>query len=128
MFGIVALVKFVRFSRFPQTEGLITENAVSSSSDDSGNVFWPDVSFTYSVRGVEFASSRVYSISRRGYSSRAAVEKFCAFFATGTPVVVRYDPAEPSFAFLRNGPLSAIVLPLLLGAVFLAMGTMAHRF
>jgi hypothetical protein len=116
--GLVTLLKFVRFSRFPQTQGHITTTAISSASDDSGNVFWPDVSFTYSVQGVEFTSCRVYSICRRGYSSRAGAEEFQNQLLTDASSLVRYDPAEPNFAFLRNGPLSAIVLPLVLGAVF----------
>jgi hypothetical protein len=107
---------------------VIPATAISSMTDDSGNVFWPDVSFTYQCKESSSRHAASIAFGRRGYSSRAGAEEFQNQLLTDASSLVRYDPAEPSFAFLRNGPLAAIMLPLVLGAVFLVVGAVAHQF
>lgn len=116
VWGLTSLYRFLRFTRFPQTDGRITSTGISLET--SQHSYSEELSYSYSVHGSDFSSSRVYSICSLGHSSPESAKRSIERLATAPSLIVRYDPSKPSFSFLRNGPMIAIILPLLLGAFF----------
>jgi len=83
--------------------------------DDSAAV----LTYTYSVHGVEYTSSR-YDLA--GSKVGAAASAAFAEYSVGQHVTVWYDPAEPGRAVLVPGLQSINYQRLLLGAAFLFCG------
>ena len=125
-YGIIHFARFIRCRRFPSAAGQLLSKGVAKSratdTSGSGPTYLAAISYSYSVGDTHFKSSQVFSICSCSHFSRVSAQKFCDRLAAQSPLAVFYDPARPSVAFLQNGPLVAIMLPLLLGIVFIIAG------
>jgi len=130
--GITFWIRLIRYSRFPVVNGKLISSVVSKvTTGNRGNGFSyiPIISYSYAVGAVSFTSSRVYSLSSDyGFASQSSAQKCCDQLASKPSLKVYYNPAEPSFAFLRNGPgILSVLLPLLIGTVFIIVGLLCNR-
>ena len=134
--GIIFGTRLNRYRRFPAIDGQLISAAVSAvrTQDQAGvgMTYIPVVSYSYSVGAAHFTSSRVYSLddkqNRCGRASRASAQKFCDTLASKPALTVYYNPADPSFAFLRNGPcMVSLLIPFLVGGAFIFVGLWLNR-
>ena len=130
--GITFWIRLIRYSRFPVVDGQLISSAVSkvrTGNDGIGYSYIPIISYSYAVGAASFTSSQVYSLSSSyGYASQSSAQKCCDQLASKPSLPVYYNPAEPSFAFLRNGPgILSVLLPLLVGSVFIIVGVLCNR-
>lgn len=98
-----------RIARWPTSPGKILSMRVASSTttsrDKDGHArsytsFRPEVTYTYSVAGIEYEGC---AIARGGVatSNRAAAAAYEERYAPGKDVDVLYDPADPTTAYLE---------------------------
>ena len=131
--GIIFGIRLNRYHRFPVVDGRLLSSSVSAvrTQDNEGHIgmtYIPIISYSYAVGAASLTSSRVYSLSSYGHVSRASAQKFCDQLASKPSLTVYYNPAEPSFAFLRNGPcMVAIIIPILVGGMFIIVGVLSSR-
>jgi hypothetical protein len=134
--GIIFGSRLIRYRRFPAIDGQLISAAVSAvrtqDHNGVGMSYIPVVAYSYSVGAAHFTSSRVYSLddkqNRCGHALRASAQKFCDALASKPSLTVYYNPADPSFAFLRNGPcMVSILIPFLVGGVFIIVGLWFNR-
>jgi hypothetical protein len=126
--GIHLFRKFRRYSEFPITEGLIVKQEIITFTDYTNARhlgYIPQLSFSYIVDGRKFTNNKLHSLARSTlikFSSRRKAEQVVEGFSVNNTTRVYYDPANPDFAFIRNGPLLQIYGPLTMGIVFCAFG------
>jgi hypothetical protein len=130
--GISFWIRLIRYGRFPVVDGQLISSAVSEvrirAFRGTGYTYFPIISYSYAVGATRFTSSQVYSISPYGHASRGSAQKLCDLLASKPSLIVYYNPAEPSFAFLRNGPgMLSVLLPILVGSVFIIVGLLCKR-
>jgi len=130
--GIIFWTRLNRYRRFPAIDGQLISAAVSAvrtqDQNGIGMTYIPVVSYSYAVGAAHFTSSRVYSLSSYGHASRASAQKFCDELASKPSLTVYYNPADPSFAFLRNGPLMvSLLIPFFVGSAFIIVGLWFNR-
>ena len=122
--GIIFSTRLSRYRRFPVVDGQLISLAVSAVRvQHNGTSYVPIISYRYTVGAAHFTSSRVYSLGSCGFAMRASAQKFCDELASKPSLAVYYNPADPSFAFLRNGPyMVSMLLPVLVGGIFIIGG------
>ena len=131
--GIIFWIRLIRYGRFPVVDGKLISSAVSKvrtqDSHGIGYQYLPIISYSYAVGAVSFTSSQVYSLSSSyGSASQSSAQKCCDQLTSKPSLKVYYNPAEPSFAFLRNGPrILPVFLPILVGSVFIIIGLLCNR-
>ena len=104
--------RFLRGRHFPDVHGTVLSRQVVCNTDGEGGVSYSmELSFTYTVAGRGYTSSRYHSLGHWG-GSRKYAERASQKFEAGRPVRVFYDPTDPGFAFVKNGPLANIYLPM----------------
>ena len=123
-----------RSMHWPAAEGTIDDTAVRRVGTDttirvSGFEFteppryWQDVLYRYEVNGRYYTGSRKCFGWRKRTSFRE--EKASAEYYAGTPVVVRYDPADPSRAILEPGVNLSLAVEMVIGVVLAGAGVWA---
>src|SRR5438067_822036 len=107
--SLVSVFKLVRFSRFPTTQGCILTMRIAVVKR-RGVAYRPEITYRYAVQQSAFTSDRLFSLCcGRYYASRPAAERACEGLAANATVPVSYDPANPRFSFVRNGPLFMVM-------------------
>jgi len=102
---------------WPIAPGVITTVMPSDDNEVQGKVL-----YSYSVGGSQYVSDRVMFGDAYGYhlsDHNARSDKFLV----GQPVLVRYDAVKPSEAVLELGVASGAVVGLVLGPLFVVVGT-----
>ncbi|MBN8644008.1 MAG: DUF3592 domain-containing protein [Planctomycetes bacterium] len=95
-------VQQMKSASWPTAEGTVIGGLVGESSGRRGRTnYTPEVSFRYSVGGVEYTSSRV-AVVTDSHSSREAANRVVSKYAPGSNVTVKYDPANPGFGVLET--------------------------
>ncbi len=102
---------------WPSVWGTILESQRAHDPESQSRI-----TYTYSVTGQAYTSSRVMFGDWLGYglSANAASERYPL---AGQPVMVRYAPHRPSDAVLEPGASIGVVTGVLLGTIFLVVGT-----
>ncbi|NJD61017.1 MAG: hypothetical protein C3F13_01220 [Anaerolineales bacterium] len=117
-------------TRWLATTGAIKESRVKQgssmlmSSDEDGEstpVYTPEISYTYQVAGVEYASKRISFGGTKSYSKPENAEKDVALYPVGKEMTVYYDPKNPKEAVLdRTAKISNMIL--IMGIMFIIIG------
>jgi Protein of unknown function (DUF3592) len=102
---------------WPTVWGTIAESHRADDPESESRV-----SYTYFVSGQAYTSSRIMFGDWLGYghSAKAASERYPL---VGQPVMVHYAPHRPSDAVLELGASIGVVAGVLLGVIFLVVGT-----
>ena len=113
-----------------ETSGTVNESKVVQgsnmlmSNDEDGEstpVFFPEISYTYQVAGLEYTSKRLTFAGTNSYSKRENAEKAASFYPVGTQLHVYYDPKNPKEAVVdRTAKISKMVLTF--GILFIIIG------
>lgn len=123
--GFYFLVKVLRYGRFPSVRAdVLTKNVGPSRVGDG---YEPVIYYTYTVRDTAYTSSRICSLSGWSYGSQHSAEYFIKKVAPETCVMVRYDPNNPGFSFVKNGPYGTIFLFMFIGLSFMGLSTLTMR-
>jgi hypothetical protein len=106
---------------WPTTDGVITYSAVDSHSSHDGNLYAPNVQYTYTVNGVKYSSNGIIfgtiSTSDGGYANEMVNRYY-----VGKTVTVYYNPENPSDALLEPGIMWIYYLPIVFGLILLLIG------
>lgn len=89
---------------WPSTSGTVLSSSASRGWL-SGKRFFADVTYSYSVGGQAYTSSRVqFQAISEGRNYSRVLKQVAAQYPVGGAVSVFYDPASPSSAILRPQP------------------------
>ena len=127
-FGLPLRRQAVASASWPATEGRITRSRLEMRAGDKGSSFTADVAYEYDLDGRTLVGSRVWIGD--GYSSSPGTEHRDAVtrYPVGRQVQVHYDPQDPDESVLEPGPTWSSMLLLLLGLVFLSIGSLVLLF
>ena len=113
-----------------ETIGIVKESKVkqgtnvlmSSDEDSEGTpVFFPEISYTYQVSGMEYSSNRLTFGGKKSFSKRDYAEKVTSLYPVGSQLPVYYDPKNPKEAVVdRTAKISNMVL--IFGIMFIIIG------
>ena len=113
-----------------ETTGTINESKVVQgsnvlmSNDEDGEstpVFFPEISYTYRVAGLEYTSKRLTFSGVKSFSKRENAEKAASLYPVGTQMPIYYDPKNPKEALVdRTAKKSNIFLTF--GILFIILG------
>ena len=123
--GTVLLVVFghqaiqaVRSSSWPTVEGMVTESTVVQwTGRRSRKTYVPQITYRYSVDGMEHVGTRLYFGSQypeawtTGAKWTTDTREYIARYPPGTLLRVHYDPEDAATSVIEVGLKSAIVLP-----------------
>ena len=119
--------RFIAYRNYPSIDAIVSSsNVVSAHDGESGVTYWPQIEFQYTVNGTNYTSSRFWSLGNFGgfgYSSPKRANQVLEALRCDPDFQVFYDPSEPSFAFVRNGPLPQIYMPILTGFLLLVFAS-----
>ena len=87
---------------WPSTQGQIVNSAVRVSSDEDGTTYHADVTFDYVVNDHRYTGDEV-SFGQYGSSNRNHAREIVARYASGTGVLVYYNPEQSQTAVLEPG-------------------------
>ena len=127
--GIILAWRLLVFARFPTIEGTLLGSEVVCDYSLENRVGRLAVKFSYTVNGVLYISERAFSLCN-SYSYRLAtplVSRRNHPEDIGKRLLVHYNPEQPEFAFLRNGPAVAVLLPIFVGLFFSLYGIYSMR-
>ena len=110
---------FRTYRSFPRVPAIVLSTNVKETNSGEGSNYWPQIEFQYSVNGVDYISTRLWSVGSLPYFSCRRAEKLLEKLHTDPNFHVFCDPDNPEFAFVRNGHWATFLLPLLAGAGFL---------
>jgi hypothetical protein len=103
---------------------VIQGNNVLMSNDDDGEstpVFYPEISYTYQVGGLEYTSKRLAFTGVKSHSKRENAEKAASLYPVGKQLSVYYDPKNPKEAVVdRTAKSSSMIL--VFGILFIIIG------
>ncbi len=104
---------------WPKTEGIIIGSEVAGK-----RAFHPEITCEYAVDGKRYELKT--DLGTPGFGTKRSrqdtAERILAEYPIGKAVMVTYDPAQPSQAFLRVGPSWQAFLKLSLGIIILVTG------
>ena len=113
-----------------ETTGTVSESKVVQgsnvlmSNDEDGEstpVFFPEISYTYRVAGLEYTSKRLTFAGVKSFSKRENAEKAASLYPVGTQIPIYYDPKNPKEALVdRTAKKSNIFLTF--GILFIILG------
>ena len=113
-----------------ETTGTINESKVVQGSNvlmsndedgESAPVFFPEISYTYRVAGLEYTSKRLTFAGVKSFSKRENAEKAASLYPVGTQIPIYYDPKNPKEAVVdRTAKKSNILLTF--GILFIIIG------
>ena len=133
--GTVLLVVFghqatqaVRSSSWPTVEGMVTESTVvQSTGRRSRKTDIPQITYRYSVEGIEHVGTRLFFGSQypeswtTGAKWTTGTREYIARYPPGTLLRVHYDPEDAATSVIEAGLKSAIVLPVAF-SIFMMFG------
>jgi len=99
-----------------------TNVLMSDDEDREGTpVFFPEISYTYQVGGMEFTSNRLTFGGKKSFSKRENAEKVTSLYPVGSQLPVYYDPKYPKEAVVdRTAKISNMLL--IFGIMFVIIG------
>lgn len=111
---------------WPVVQGRIVTSDFKESSDDDGTTYKVEVSYTYSVNGVDQTGKRI-AFGYSGSSAQKFHREIHNALKVGADIGVRYRPEEPSVSVLSYGINNAIIFLLIFGAIwtFFSLGMAA---
>jgi hypothetical protein len=118
--GVSYWIRFIRRRSFPIVEGQLISHGVALFGFEGQVGYRPVVSFRYTVGGIDYTSSRVFSVCPYGWPSKVKAEQYCSQLAV-KPFAVHYNSARPSDAYLINGPFFPITMMLGVGGIFIVI-------
>jgi hypothetical protein len=106
-------------------ESKVMQGSNMLMSDDEGDestpVFFPEISYTYQVAGLEYTSKRLTFGGIKSFSKRENAEEAASLYPVGAQLPVYYDPKNPKEAVLdRTAKRSNMVLTF--GILFIIIG------
>lgn len=131
---LVAILQYRKAKKIGQTwltcagivQGTNLEAHSSHNSDGSPSInYYPQVFYQYTVNGQLYTGNRI-GFGRVFYDYSTACRKLKPY-PQGAPVVVHYDPADPSQAVLETKAMGGWIF-LLIGIVFTVIGVLALIF
>jgi hypothetical protein len=107
---------------WPTSSGTILSSEIQSGSSGGSSrpaMFSPEVRYSFEANGVRYEGNRVSPGTIASSSDRSDAQEVVAKYPTGQKVEVRYNPDDPSEAYLEAGagPLPAILLSIGLVAI-----------
>lgn len=134
--GTVLLVVFghqaiqaVRSSSWPTVEGMVTESTVvQSTGRRNRKTDIPQITYRYSVDGIEYVGTRLFFASQypeswtTGAKWTTDTKEYIARYPLGTLLRVHYDPEDAATSVIEAGLTSAIVLPVAFAIVMFGGG------
>lgn len=110
IFGMRDTVLFVKYASYPKQEAILLSSHVEFTQGPSGPGASPCVTYRYNIAGKEFSGNRIYSLGDLfiGGASSGVVpiaNKVLDKITNKNPLVIKYNPENPGFAFIYNGPL-----------------------
>lgn len=94
---------------WPSVQGRIAGSIVRSNS---GGTSMPEVSYTYVINGVGYASDRINPGGTPSFRTPAKAMAVAARYTPGDTVHVRYDPSRPERPAIELALMTQWVLPL----------------
>lgn len=108
--------------RWPTAKGNIRESRMEEYTGYDSHGYVLVVLYTYTVKGREYKSNRLYFYDYQS-KSRRGVEKDLLLYPVGKMVTVYYNPRKPSEAVLdRNIPIWLIIFSLFFTSFLLFCG------
>ncbi len=113
-----------------ETTGTINESKVVQGSNvlmnndedgESAPVFYPEISYTYRVAGLEYTSKRLTFAGVKSFSKQENAEKAASFYPVGTQMPIYYDPKNPKEAVVDKTAKKSNIL-LTFGILFIIIG------
>lgn len=107
-FGLALFYLFIKTFRFaissknwPTVEGIIVSSNVAGDADG----YYPDISFSYNIDGVDYTSTAFNpnELIARSMMGKKAAERKIRTFPRGTPIKVYYKPNDPKKAIIDPG-------------------------
>jgi hypothetical protein len=98
----------------------------NSNSDDNRKEYWPTVSYTYSVNGVEYMSNTIRYDGGLRTNMRSLVEPVVSHYLAGGDVKVFYSPQDPAKAVLETGVPKLLWLFVVMDIIFIIGGTAGY--
>ncbi|MBN2533018.1 MAG: DUF3592 domain-containing protein [Spirochaetales bacterium] len=108
------------------TDGLILSASIIQRLDSDNQIeYYPEVSYSYSIEGKEYRSTRI-SLFQVGNGTKSEAATIVNRYPTGKNITVYYDPQNPGNAVLVRG-ISPFVMTILyiLVVIVLAAGIIA---
>lgn len=114
---------------WPTTEGKVISSEVDSRfSRSKGGTrsrhktnYSAKVLFEYDVDGKTYTSDKV-SLAEYSSSVRSEAQQVVDKYPVNESVIVYYDPTNPEIAILEPGKLGGIVIPFIIGGMFVLCG------
>lgn len=103
-FGVYYTIIELQTSRWPSVEGRVTATRIAEipgKDDWGGTDIQPEVTYAYSVKGVDYESERFGPHLSFADMSRPCARRKIAEYPVGSEVDVYYDPQDPSSAVLE---------------------------
>jgi hypothetical protein len=121
--GLKGVEKALASQNWPSVQGQVLSSSVGthdSHDSDSSTTYSADVRYTYGVNGNTYQGTHLGSgdFSSSNYNQMSA---WAAKYPAGKQVSVYYDPANPATAVLETGFSGGLLIPLGVGAAFIAV-------
>ena len=111
---------------WPTVSGIVktSEVTVSETRDRKkrSTMYTPEIAFSYDIEGRSYVSSQIGVSSGWSSSNSSSAYQLTNKYPVGEPVVVAYDPANPSFAVLETGAGWSTYFIYYLGPGFVGLG------
>ena len=122
--GAWTLIKSVRTTDWPVTDGVVQSAEIKRHSGDSnhGDTYSAEVTYTYQVAGASYTGNKI-SIGQMSSSSGYA-QGILNRYPIGKKVPVHYAPADPEQAVLETGIHGGTWICFVVGTVFALFGVM----
>jgi len=119
--GIFDLSRGMASASWPVAPGRVIESYVSEDRDSDGDrTYEPVVRYEYTVNGLTYDGDRVH-FGEFSSSDSGRSERIVARYPPGAPVEVHYRPDAPETSVLEPGFNAGILLPLIIGVVFIGV-------
>ncbi|MFX1517885.1 MAG: DUF3592 domain-containing protein [Promethearchaeota archaeon] len=127
MLGVIGLVclylfmKNIRYAitsnKWPMVKGTIVSSRMTTIDDG----YYPEISFSYNVSGVNYISTTFNpnELVGRSVLGKKSAEKKIESFPVGTPINVYYKPDDPKKAVIESGVTIGSLFFLVLAGMFL---------
>lgn len=103
---------------WPTAEGRVVSSQVEYSTDsEGGDSYQPEVTYAYTVAGVQYSGHQI-KFGENSYSSRRQAEEIAGRYSVGNSVAVYYEPENPQKAILEPGVTAGSYIVFSVGAIF----------
>ena len=123
------VIQAVRSSSWPTVEGMVTESTVvQSTGKRNRKTDVPQITYRYSVDGIEYVGTRFYFGSQypeswtTGAKWTTDTKEYIARYPPGTLLRVHYDPEDAATSVIEAGLKSPAVLPVAFSIVVFVGG------